>query len=260
MFSSLDESHHQFSQAFVQRTKLSKEDQGAAVSASSPCMARSWYHLSDSIRHERPSPPLPGAQITEFHQLHGPQRFPTRGLKPFGAAVHHHTCSVLPGVKQSFLEIHTSKWPFVAEKILSHCLQAAKALHAVTALSSPLASPAGQGLLHAAAVGLVWEQDAPVPSPHAFPTPALQNWLICHEVRVNVMASVISRSSARADDEGVNNNIFYLYCTFKTENEISVQFTGMLGRDNPPSHPWMAPWPWGCHGRGDIVAGAPLRE
>lgn len=51
---------------------------------------------------------------------------------------------------------------------------------------------------------------------------------------MNVTAFMINRSSARADDEGVNNNnIFYLYHTFKTENKISVQFTDVLGREQP---------------------------
>lgn len=66
----------------------------------------------------------------------------------------------------------------------------------------------------------------------------LQTWLILHEVPVIVTAFTISRSAARADDDddddGVNNNNkFYLYHTFKTENEISVQFTDMPGREQP---------------------------
>lgn len=71
---------------------------------------------------------------------------------------------------------------------------------------------------------------------------------------MNVTASVISRSSARADDEGVNNNIFYLYCTFKTENEICPihRHAGQGQPTQPPLDGTVAvgmPWPWGHCGQ-----------
>lgn len=68
------------------------------------------------------------------------------------------------------------------------------------------------------------------------PTRGLQTRLILHEVPVNATAFTVSRSSARADDdEGVYNNIFYLYHTFQTEHEISAPFTAVPGGNNPPS-------------------------
>lgn len=99
-------------------------------------------------------------------------------------------------------------------------------------VSPLLASPSWAGVpLSSWGGDLVREEDAHLQSPQAFPTRALQTRLILHEVPLNVMAFVISCSSARADDdEGVNNNnnIFYLYHTFKIENETSVQFAVVL--------------------------------
>lgn len=103
---------------------------------------------------------------------------------------------------------------------------------------SPLLTSSGQAGIppRSCSRGLAWEQDAHIQSPHAFPREVLQTRLILHEVPVNATAFTVSRSSARADDdEGVYNNIFYLYHTFQTEHEISAPFTAVPGGNNPPS-------------------------
>lgn len=99
----------------------------------------------------------------------------------------------------------------------------AGAVHAGTWLRAPFPPPqAGQGGTRA----------APDPSPWAFPMGVPPGTLILHKVPVNLTASMISCSSARADDdEGVNNNnLFYLYHTFKTKE---VRLRHSHRRNNP---------------------------
>lgn len=84
-FSLLDKSHRQFSQAFVQRTKLSKQDQGAAVSVSSPHAWQEACSTSQPASDTRRLYPLccqgSKSPFTELHQLHGPPALPKTGTQ-----------------------------------------------------------------------------------------------------------------------------------------------------------------------------------
>lgn len=107
----------------------------SCLSILSPCMARSLYHLSASIRHEEtiPSAPTgPNPPSLSFTDCVALLQFPRWGLKPFGAAVHQHTFSAFPEVKQGFLEPNSQiQVAFCCRAIyLSDCLLEAKPLHA----------------------------------------------------------------------------------------------------------------------------------